>query len=1192
MHQQLAPLATFPSPTTAVWHLGPVTITAFGIFVLLGILAAGAITEIRLRERGAPPWLVLDVAVLAVPFGLLGARLWHIIESPDSYFGPGGDPARALRFWEGGSFWGALAFGALGTWLVLRRRGIPLVAFADAAALGLPVGQAIGRVADWFLNTRFGVPTDLPWGLTVYRLDPDTGRAIRDAEGVPSVDSSSPVHPVFLYEILWNVGVAVLVHVLDRRWKLTNGRAFALYLGGYAAGRFWIESLRSGDTYWIAGIRLNSWIALAVGIAALIYFLRVSPAPEQLRLAAAPASAGTTAGPASAGGAAGTGQVVIDQAVTDQVAADSVAAGQVVTDEVATDQAATDEAVTAPVVADQAVTDAAGPDEGPRPVGPEAVAGRPRRDAMGWVAQNLRVDWGEVRSWATKNRTRLITWATGGLAAGLAVALFVSHLSAAARLDRVTADAARQVAEAEQQREQIAQELRLMVARRLTEQATAMLGTDPRQAVKLAHTALSIWPGLEEALAVLMPTMLANRISTLVSDFDSAVYTAELSPDGTHMVTGTDSGAVELWDLTGAYPVRSAGPLTGHGSPVYAAAFSPDGDLLVTGGGDGRVFLWNITDRTAPVWHGLREIERRPDEVRGVAISPDGQLLATGAFDGVVVLWDISDRDAPRELASITQPDRVYAVDFAPDGRTIATSSRDATVVLWDVSDPASPQRVRTIYVADRQNVNSVVFSPDGALLAAASDDDTVSLWNAATGGRVASLPFGGDALKVAFSPDGQHLAAVGTDGQIVVWQIPEQGAPRELFRLSGQSGDVLSVAFAPDGASLVTGAEDATVVLWDVGEDVAGEATPIGEPLTGHPAPIWSAAFSPDGTILATAGEDGTVLLWDVTDAAAPTQLGQPLPGHVGIVYSVAFSPDGRTLATAGSDRTTLLWDITDPANPQRISEPLMGHGAEVLEVAFSPDGQMLATGSADATVLLWNVADPAHPERLGPPLGTASGVMSIHFDGTTVAAGRMDGLISVWDVHDPTDPVPLDDIGQLGQLEEPFVGHTDEVRSLTPSPSGRTLVSTGKDGRVILWDFGAPARVQQLGPSLEGHSGPVWAAAYTPDGLTLATAGTDGQVHVWDVADRGHPNRLTTLTAAGKVHAVAFSPDGHTLVTAGSDNTVVLWDVSAVSPRRDGVLGRVCGYTGGGMTESEWAFYVGPSVDYFDTCPHPWDD
>ena len=133
---------------------------------------------------------------------------------------------------------------------------------------------------------------------------------------------------------------------------------------------------------------------------------------------------------------------------------------------------------------------------------------------------------------------------------------------------------------------------------------------------------------------------------------------------------------------------------------------------------------------------------------------------------------------------------------------------------------------------------------------------------------------------------------------------------------------------------------------------------------------------------------------------------------------------------------------------------------------------------------------------ERLGLPLGTSSGVMSLSFTGTTVAAGRMDGLISVWDVRDPSNPVSFADIGRLGQLEEPFVGHTDEVRSLVASPGGRTLVSAGKDGRVILWDYSGPARARQLGPPLAAHSGPVWAAAYSPNGLTLATAGTDGQV------------------------------------------------------------------------------------------------
>src|SRR5690606_36397401 len=160
-----------------------------------------------MRRRGAPKWAVLDVVVWAVPFGIVGARIYHVHSSPDAYFGPDGDLARAVKIWEGGlGIWGAVAGGAIGAWIACRQMGIPLTLVADALAPGLPLAQAIGRLGNWFNNELYGGPTDLPWGLTVYKMNPKTGRAATDAAGNPQVEGT--FHPTFLYELLWNLGVA------------------------------------------------------------------------------------------------------------------------------------------------------------------------------------------------------------------------------------------------------------------------------------------------------------------------------------------------------------------------------------------------------------------------------------------------------------------------------------------------------------------------------------------------------------------------------------------------------------------------------------------------------------------------------------------------------------------------------------------------------------------------------------------------------------------------------------------------------------------------------------------------------------------------------------------------------------------------------------------------------------------------
>jgi prolipoprotein diacylglyceryl transferase len=283
-------LAEIPSPTQGVWHLGPIPIRAYALCILLGIVAACAIAEVRLRQRGAPKWLVLDIAVFAVPAGIIGARIYHLITSPDAYFGARGEPIKALEIWNGGlGIWGAVAGGALGAWYGCRRLGLPLSFFADALAPGMAVAQAIGRWGNWFNNELHGGHTDLPWGLKVYDYDLSAGHAKLDANGHPILKvmedgTVGPFHPTFLYESVWDLGVALLVWLVDRKWKLGKGRAFALYVMAYTVGRFWVEGLRNDDAHVILGMRVNSWVSILVFLGALIYFVLVKGPQEHVRV--------------------------------------------------------------------------------------------------------------------------------------------------------------------------------------------------------------------------------------------------------------------------------------------------------------------------------------------------------------------------------------------------------------------------------------------------------------------------------------------------------------------------------------------------------------------------------------------------------------------------------------------------------------------------------------------------------------------------------------------------------------------------------------------------------------------------------------------------------------------------------------------------------------------------------------------
>jgi prolipoprotein diacylglyceryl transferase len=272
-------LAAIPSPTQGVWELGPLPIRAYALCIIAGIVAAIVITERRWVARGGAPGDVLDIAVWAVPFGIVGGRLYHVISSPRPYFGEGGDPLRALAIWEGGlGIWGAIALGGVGAWIACRRRDIPLPAFADALAPGLLVAQAIGRLGNWFNNELYGRATDLPWALTVHEW---TGtRAVVGPDGQPLVLGT--FHPAFLYELLWNLAAAAVVIWADRQFRLSHGRAFALYVALYCAGRLWIELLRTDPAETIAGIRLNVYTAVVVGLLAVAYLVWQRGRPREV----------------------------------------------------------------------------------------------------------------------------------------------------------------------------------------------------------------------------------------------------------------------------------------------------------------------------------------------------------------------------------------------------------------------------------------------------------------------------------------------------------------------------------------------------------------------------------------------------------------------------------------------------------------------------------------------------------------------------------------------------------------------------------------------------------------------------------------------------------------------------------------------------------------------------------------------
>jgi prolipoprotein diacylglyceryl transferase len=263
--------AAIPSPTSGVWHLGPFPLRGYALCILAGIVAAVWITGRRLADRGHPSEKAIDISAWAVPFGIVGGRLYHLITSPQAYFGAGGHPWRAFAIWEGGlGIWGAIALGAVGAWIGARRHGVSFHDFVDSAAPGVAVAQALGRWGNWFNNELYGRPTDVPWGLTIHQWDSAAGHAVRDSSGKAVVLGT--FQPTFLYESLWCLLLALVLVVLDRRRALRKGQLFALYVVGYPLGRIVFELMRSDDANHILGLRVNVWTSMLVFVLGLVLF--------------------------------------------------------------------------------------------------------------------------------------------------------------------------------------------------------------------------------------------------------------------------------------------------------------------------------------------------------------------------------------------------------------------------------------------------------------------------------------------------------------------------------------------------------------------------------------------------------------------------------------------------------------------------------------------------------------------------------------------------------------------------------------------------------------------------------------------------------------------------------------------------------------------------------------------------------
>lgn len=260
---------SIPTPSNSEVSIGPFTVHFYALCIITGIAIAIWLGNKRLAARDESlRGVVSEVAVIAVPSGIIGGRLYHVITTPEDFFGADGELLAILKIWQGGlGIWGAISLGALGAFYSYRRlaRTMNLPSFGvflDAIAPGILLAQAIGRFGNWFNAELFGRPLDTWWALSIpYKYRPS---------GYGLVET---FHPTFLYEAIWCTLIALVLMGASKYWSA--GCTFAAYVFSYSLGRFFIESIRIDPAHNFAGLRINQWVSMGLVMVSALLFLRL-----------------------------------------------------------------------------------------------------------------------------------------------------------------------------------------------------------------------------------------------------------------------------------------------------------------------------------------------------------------------------------------------------------------------------------------------------------------------------------------------------------------------------------------------------------------------------------------------------------------------------------------------------------------------------------------------------------------------------------------------------------------------------------------------------------------------------------------------------------------------------------------------------------------------------------------------------
>jgi WD40 repeat protein len=644
-------------------------------------------------------------------------------------------------------------------------------------------------------------------------------------------------------------------------------------------------------------------------------------------------------------------------------------------------------------------------------------------------------------------------------------------------------------------------------SRELAANAGHFLTDDPELSVLLATAALGVRP-TEEAEDALRDGLEHDLLRHVLPGRTGGLTRVAFSPDGTRLVTASERGVLQLWDMKTALPLNT---INAHHTPIASVAFSPDGLLLVTAStGDPVARIWNAN--TGSLVH---ELTGHSGGITHAEFSHDGHSVVTSGTDMTARVWNVSSGEPTTVLSGHT--DKVNAAAFAIDDRSVFTASDDTLVMKWDLSTGKSLAKYQ-----HEGGVYALTPSPDGSLVATGSRGYTKIL-DATLLQLRCDQPANDDDHEVwglSFSSDGEKVATAGTDSVSEVIGAKFIGPENTCaaIKLEGHIGAVSSVAFGSDAERVITVSADDTARLWEA------RTGRLLSKLIGQQGPLTDVAVSPDGEFAATASADGSTRIWQL-DATSPRRV---LVGSRAIV-----APVGTRVLT-WNDTSAALWDIDNGREIAKLGEQTQ----KINDALFSSDGKLLLTVDEAGAARVW---DPENGKRLhefrADAIPLSHGALSR--DGRRVAVASNTGLVRIWDL-------------QTEKLQAELRGHARAVNSLMFSHDGRRLVTASDDGTVRIWDSSNGSTLLVY----RGHSGAVTRATFTPDDTRVVSVGPANQTDltrnlgsypfpVWD-ARTGRNLRLLS-GHRDYLHDVVLSPDGQLAVSASDDTTAVVWNVTS---------------------------------------------